>query len=163
MYYLLKREERMMKRLLQTQLAVLAGLILLLGSPSTSVANGAKVKICHLNHTISVSEKALQTHLKHGDTRGPCAVLPTQTSKRETVVFNEDGETCVIKVFVDSDGCVTDIDSETCPSFDEEEFTVQIGDNPNTIAAGCDGNATFPGSFRYCWPNAAGSMTCITF
>ena len=153
-----------MKRLLQTQLAVLAGLILLLGSQSTSVA----VEICHLNQTISVSNKGARKHIKkHGDTLGACAVLPTavlptQTSRADTVATATGP--CVIKVSVGSDGCVTDIDPEdSCPTSVVEEFTVVIGGNANSTAAGCGGNAKVPGSFRYCYPNAAGSMTCITF
>src|SRR5262245_45630749 len=33
-----------------------------------------KVTICHKGHTISVSKNALQAHLNHGDTLGPCDV-----------------------------------------------------------------------------------------
>jgi Ni/Co efflux regulator RcnB len=35
-----------------------------------------KVTICHRGHTISVSKSALQAHLNHGDTIGPCEVTP---------------------------------------------------------------------------------------
>jgi hypothetical protein len=37
-----------------------------------------KVTICHKGRTISVSKRALQVHLAHGDTVGPCVVTETQ-------------------------------------------------------------------------------------
>lgn len=33
---------------------------------------GNKVEVCHNGHTISISTSALQAHLNHGDTEGPC-------------------------------------------------------------------------------------------
>lgn len=33
-----------------------------------------KVKVCHKGHTITISENALNKHLAHGDTLGPCQV-----------------------------------------------------------------------------------------
>jgi hypothetical protein len=40
--------------------------------PGTPVGPPKKVIICHNGHTIRVSSKALQAHLDHGDTLGPC-------------------------------------------------------------------------------------------
>ena len=37
-----------------------------------------KVTICHKGHTIEVAKAALQAHLNHGDTVGPCSVTPSQ-------------------------------------------------------------------------------------
>jgi len=34
----------------------------------------SKVKICHKGHTITVSQNAVNAHLAHGDTIGPCVV-----------------------------------------------------------------------------------------
>lgn len=43
------------------------------GFTATASAQGAdKVTICHNGNTITVSENALDAHLGHGDTRGPC-------------------------------------------------------------------------------------------
>lgn len=90
------------------------------------------------------------------------AALPTQTSKRDIVETGS--STCPIEILVDDDGCATDIVPDgSCPPSVVEKFAVQIGAISGTDAAVCEGNASFPGSFRYCYPNAAGSMTCITF
>lgn len=37
-----------------------------------------KVSVCHKGHTLSISRNALQAHLNHGDTLGPCNVTPSQ-------------------------------------------------------------------------------------
>ena len=37
-----------------------------------------KVAICHRGHTITVAEPALEAHLAHGDTIGPCQITETQ-------------------------------------------------------------------------------------
>lgn len=37
-----------------------------------------KVIICHKGQTLEVAEPAVQAHLNHGDTLGPCDVTPGQ-------------------------------------------------------------------------------------
>ena len=37
-----------------------------------------KVTICHKGQTLEVAEPALQAHLNHGDTLGPCNITPSQ-------------------------------------------------------------------------------------
>jgi len=37
-----------------------------------------KVTICHKGQTLEVAEPALQAHLNHGDTVGPCSITPSQ-------------------------------------------------------------------------------------
>jgi hypothetical protein len=64
---------------------VLAGLIL---SPMLDTAanpdkdkekgNDKKVTICHKGQTLELPEAAVQAHLNHGDTLGPCSVTPSQ-------------------------------------------------------------------------------------
>jgi hypothetical protein len=45
---------------------------------STAPPQEHKVTICHKGKAISVSREALNAHLAHGDTVGPCVVTPTQ-------------------------------------------------------------------------------------
>ena len=60
---------------------VLAGLLL---SPTlATVANAdkdkdKKVTVCHKGQTLELPEPAVQAHLNHGDTLGPCSVTPSQ-------------------------------------------------------------------------------------
>ena len=37
-----------------------------------------KVRICHKGQTLEVAEPAVEAHLRHGDTLGPCEVTPDQ-------------------------------------------------------------------------------------
>jgi hypothetical protein len=58
--------------------AVLGGLNL-----APELGNGAgngqqKVVICHMGHTLEVAEPAVQAHLNHGDSLGPCNITPNQ-------------------------------------------------------------------------------------
>ena len=58
--------------------AVLLG-VSLTPQPGTSGGNGQqKVMICHKGHTLEVAEPAVQAHLNHGDSLGPCSVTPNQ-------------------------------------------------------------------------------------
>jgi hypothetical protein len=60
---------------------VLAGLILSPTITPVAVAdkdNDKKVTICHKGQTLELPEAALQVHLNHGDTLGPCSVTPSQ-------------------------------------------------------------------------------------
>jgi hypothetical protein len=50
-------------------LTTLAFILILL--PALASATG-KIRICHKNKTISVAESALEKHLNHGDSIGPC-------------------------------------------------------------------------------------------
>lgn len=68
-----------------TKHALLMGLFLLL-SVSASVAGSKKVTLCHYPPgnpgnptTITVSERAKDTHMRHGDTLGECPVPEPST------------------------------------------------------------------------------------
>jgi hypothetical protein len=37
-----------------------------------------KVSICHKGQTLELPEAAIQAHLNHGDTLGPCEVTPSK-------------------------------------------------------------------------------------
>jgi hypothetical protein len=37
-----------------------------------------KIAVCHKGHTLELPEPAVQAHLNHGDTLGPCNVTPNQ-------------------------------------------------------------------------------------
>ena len=63
-----------------------AGVVLFLGFfflPSNQSGAGAgpgqkKITICHKGQTLELPESAIQIHLNHGDTLGPCSVTPSQ-------------------------------------------------------------------------------------
>lgn len=62
---------------------ILFGILLLGLSLTPDLGNGGgngqqKVTICHKGHTLEVAEPAVQAHLNHGDTVGPCAITPNQ-------------------------------------------------------------------------------------
>jgi hypothetical protein len=49
--------------------------------PSTDTGAGPapkKVTLCHKGQTLELPEAAVQAHLNHGDTLGPCSVTPSQ-------------------------------------------------------------------------------------
>ena len=46
--------------------------------PSRRDDQAHKVTLCHKGHAITVSQNALQAHLAHGDTIGPCVVTEVQ-------------------------------------------------------------------------------------
>ena len=47
--------------------------------PGQGGGNGQqKVTICHKGHTLEVAEPAVQAHLNHGESLGPCTVTPNQ-------------------------------------------------------------------------------------
>ncbi|MCI5209464.1 MAG: hypothetical protein D3910_11865, partial [Candidatus Electrothrix sp. ATG2] len=51
---------------------VLALAVMLALFPALASATG-KIRVCHKGKTITVSESAVQKHLNHGDTIGPCS------------------------------------------------------------------------------------------
>jgi hypothetical protein len=62
---------------------VLAGLIFSPTLTTVAVADKdndkeKKVTICHKGQTLELPEGAVQAHLNHGDTLGPCSVTPSQ-------------------------------------------------------------------------------------
>ena len=64
----------------QRMLLLVIGCLALMGVSVLAAAAPDRVDICHIPpgepdnvHTITISESALQTHLDHGDTLGPCA------------------------------------------------------------------------------------------
>jgi hypothetical protein len=49
--------------------------------PSTDTGAGPaskKVALCHKGQTLELPESAVQAHLNHGDTLGPCSITPSQ-------------------------------------------------------------------------------------
>ncbi len=126
-----------MKRLLQTQLAVLAGLGF---APA-------------------------------------CSVLPTTLSVFETLTCGNAVETCEIERKINLLGCQSGGEiilgagcgdcPNTTPSIDADEAfeVIPPGGGPADKATALSCKLVFKqgGSFRYCYANAAGSMTCITF
>ncbi len=62
---------------------IFLGALLLAMSLSSELTKGGgngqqKVTICHKGHTLEVAEPAVQAHLNHGDSLGPCNVTPNQ-------------------------------------------------------------------------------------
>jgi hypothetical protein len=58
--------------------AVLVGLTLAPGLTNGGGNGQVKVTICHKGQTLEVAEPAVQAHLNHGDSLGPCNVTPNQ-------------------------------------------------------------------------------------
>jgi hypothetical protein len=58
-----------------------------LSSPGSASASRSKVQICHKGRTIWVNENAVQAHLNHGDTLGPCGGPTTTTGAPTTTTF----------------------------------------------------------------------------
>ncbi|MCI5210881.1 MAG: hypothetical protein D3910_19320, partial [Candidatus Electrothrix sp. ATG2] len=56
-----------MRKPLVPALAVMLALLPVLASAT------GKIRLCHKGKTITVSESAIQKHLNHGDTIGPCS------------------------------------------------------------------------------------------
>jgi len=62
---------------------MLWGLVLTLVSfwPTRETGAGPgqhKIAICHKGQTLELPEPAIQAHLNHGDTLGPCSVTPNK-------------------------------------------------------------------------------------
>ena len=55
---------------------MLAAVALIPGSRSDAGDPPKKVTLCHKGKTLEVAEPAVQAHLNHGDTLGPCQVTP---------------------------------------------------------------------------------------
>ncbi len=115
---------------------------------------------------------------KKDKARGICAIigankvgqepeLPTTLSVVETVVIDDEGNTCDIERIVDFDNCqfvgenaITEVTE--CGTF---KITIEDLKVDGDVATSIDCKLVFTqtGSFRYCYPNSVGSMTCITF
>lgn len=61
----------MNKKLALASIALVA-VVMVMGMVAPAMAGTAKVEICHKGETITVSEKAVPAHLKHGDSLGAC-------------------------------------------------------------------------------------------
>jgi len=77
--------EKLIGRTMKTKWwkGILFGSLLLGISLTPKLSNGGgngqqKVTICHMGHTLEVAEPAVQAHLNHGDSLGPCSVTPNQ-------------------------------------------------------------------------------------
>jgi hypothetical protein len=79
--------------------------LLLVNGMAAAQGKNEKVIICHIPsgnpanaHTITVSANALDAHLAHGDTRGPCPVTSVDTTTDTTDTTNVDVTTAYIEV-----------------------------------------------------------------
>jgi hypothetical protein len=62
-----------------TLVAVVGGIAAILIAPRSEAGGAAKkVSICHKGQTLEVPEQAVEAHLGHGDTMGPCSITPTK-------------------------------------------------------------------------------------
>ena len=53
--------------------------VVFLANPTKTVGAGqTKVTICHKGQTLEVAEPAVQAHIGHGDTLGPCNITPSK-------------------------------------------------------------------------------------
>ena len=51
----------------------------MLSTPRTEAGGAAKnVSLCHKGQTLEVPEAAVEAHLGHGDTLGPCSITPNK-------------------------------------------------------------------------------------
>lgn len=91
--------------------------------------------------------------------------LPTTLSVFENVVFNEAGDTCEIERKIDLLNCQIgeEIIHTDCPNGNITKETLVVdGDAASSVSC----KLVFrqkSSPIRYCWPNSAGSMTCLTF
>ena len=70
----------MKNKWLKVSMVVGVGVIATVMTTSKTDAGGAakKVSICHKGQTLEVAEPAVQAHLGHGDTLGPCTITPSK-------------------------------------------------------------------------------------
>jgi hypothetical protein len=54
------------------------GIVILPSNQSGAGPGEKKITICHKGQTLELPEPAIQVHLNHGDTLGPCNVTPSQ-------------------------------------------------------------------------------------
>lgn len=86
--------------------AAVAVLSLALLSAPTLAAN--KVKVCHNGKAININENALQAHLNHGDSEGPCPV-PSFTSVVVLRCLNTEGGQILVSGVSGSDNADADL------------------------------------------------------
>jgi hypothetical protein len=67
--------------------------VMTLSSPSPASAAGQKVQICHKGKTIRVDRDAVEEHLAHGDTEGPCGGPPPTTTPPSTTTSGTEAPT----------------------------------------------------------------------
>jgi len=65
---------------LKTTVLMIVATFAVVGLQSKIDAGGApkKVSVCHKGQTLELPEPAVQAHLGHGDTLGPCTVTPSK-------------------------------------------------------------------------------------
>lgn len=70
----------MKNKWLRASVVVAVGAIAIVVSTLKSDAGAAakKVSICHKGQTLEVAEPAVEAHLGHGDTLGPCSITPSK-------------------------------------------------------------------------------------
>ena len=70
----------MKKHWLKLAVVAVVGVLSVMAFQSKTDAGAAdkKVTICHKGQTLEVAESAVQAHLNHGDTLGPCNITPSK-------------------------------------------------------------------------------------
>ena len=65
---------------LKATIMVVVGMFATMGLQSKidAGADPKKVSVCHKGQTLEVAEPAVQAHLGHGDTLGPCSITPSK-------------------------------------------------------------------------------------
>jgi hypothetical protein len=61
-----------------TGIVISLGILFLPSNQSGAGPGEKKITICHKGQTLELPEAAIQVHLNHGDTLGPCNVTPSQ-------------------------------------------------------------------------------------
>ncbi len=81
---------------------------------STMTMAGEKAEVCHIPqgnnvkfHTITVSEKAVAAHLKHGDKPGACGTIDE--------VLCDDGDQCTVDTWQEETAICTNATAEPSP------------------------------------------------
>jgi hypothetical protein len=60
-------------------IAVVGGVAAVIYTPRTEAGGAAKkVSVCHKGQTLEIPEAAVEAHLGHGDTLGPCTITPSK-------------------------------------------------------------------------------------
>ncbi len=65
---------------LKATIVAVVGMFVAMGLQSKTDAGGSpkKISICHKGQTLELPEPAIQAHLGHGDTLGPCTITPSK-------------------------------------------------------------------------------------
>lgn len=130
----------------------LVGFGICFSTPETAAASNAKVDVCHIPpgnpdnfHTISVSEKAVDAHLAHGDLIGGCF--------ENCEALCDDGNACTQDVVSDPDQCICQAAPGPVVSCDDSDACTA---DSCDVVTGCSNDAIFvaQGSTGQTWSQA---------